>query len=231
MRAGAIDAAADERIALADLNRQINRPLDTALVLEEPVVAAAVNRGTPASATGNQRPELEQAALRVDLAEAARAGARSALLPDVAVQGGYEWNDGTRGGPAPAWLAGLVVRVNLFSGGATQARMKEAAFAADRARAEQHRAAAAVGLEVLTANEHLAAARARETVGRAAVMQARESQRIVRDRFEAGLMPAGDVIRAAEAVLDAEAQRIRAVVDVMVGEAAVRRATGEEVAP
>ncbi len=81
-------------------------------------------------------------------------------------------------------------------------------------------------MEVLTAVEQLAAARARESVGRAAVMQARESQRIVRDRFEAGLRPTSDVIRVATAVLDAEALRVRAVVDVMVGEAALRRAVG-----
>jgi outer membrane protein TolC len=81
-------------------------------------------------------------------------------------------------------------------------------------------------MEVLTAVEHLAAARARESVGRTAAAQARESQRIIRDRFEAGLAPASDVIRAATAVLDADAQRVRAVVDVMVGEAALRRARG-----
>jgi outer membrane protein TolC len=105
--------------------------------------------------------------------------------------------------------------------------MKEAGHAAERARAEQQRAVAAVRMEVLTAVEQLAAARARETVGRSAVAQARESQRIIRDRFEAGLAPASDVIRAATAVLDADAARVRAVVDVMVGEAAVRRARGE----
>ncbi|RPI53139.1 MAG: TolC family protein [Acidobacteria bacterium] len=230
MRARAIDAAAEERIARADLNRLMNRPLETAMVLEQAPIAAGAASGQAASAQkpGEGRPELEQAALRVDLANAARARVRGALLPEIAVQGGYEWNDGQRGGPASAWLTGVAVRVNLFSGGATAARLREAAYAADRARAEQERAAAAVRLEVLTAIERLAAARARDAVGRAAVVQARESQRIIRDRFEVGLTPASEAIRAATAVLDAEAQRVRAVVDVMVGEAELRRAVGDE---
>jgi outer membrane protein TolC len=228
MRARAIDATAERRIARAELNRLMNRPLETDIVLASPLPAAGTS-GTPPDAGRpivDQHPEVEQAALRVDLANVARVRARDAFLPEIAVQGGYEWNDGARGGPASAWVMGAAVRVNLFSGGAARARMKEAGFAAERARAEQQRAMAAAEVELVTAVEQLAAARARETVGRAAAAQARESQRIIRDRFEAGLAPASDVIRAATAVLDAEALRVRAFVDVTVGEAAVRRARG-----
>jgi outer membrane protein TolC len=63
------------------------------------------------------------------------------------------------------------------------------------------------------------------------VLQARESERMIRDRYQAGIVPAAEVIRAATAVLDAEAQRINAVIDVVVGEAALRRAAGQEVYP
>jgi outer membrane protein TolC len=230
MQARAIDAAAEERIARADLNRLMNRPLDASMVLDQVVFASPATGESVASAqpVGVRRAEIEQAALRVDLADAARVRARNGFLPEVAVQGGYEWNDGARGGPAPAWVAGAAVRINLFSGGAAMARMREAAHAAERARSEQERVAASVRMEVLTAVEQLRAARAREAVGRASIMQARESQRIIRDRFEVGLVLAGDVIRAAMAVLDAEARRVRAVVDVIVGEAALRRAVGDE---
>jgi outer membrane protein TolC len=58
------------------------------------------------------------------------------------------------------------------------------------------------------------------------VLQARESQRMIRDRYEVGMALAAEVIRAATAVLDAEARRIRAAVDVMVGQAALQRAVG-----
>ena len=228
MRAKSIDAGAERRIARGELNRLMNRPLDTDVIPILPPPAVDVpDSFDPVSSPGHARPELEQAALRVDLADVGRTRARNGFLPEIAVQGGYEWNNGARGGPAAAWVMGAAVRLNVFSAGATSARLKEAGHAAERARAEQQRAIGAARIEVLTTVEQLAAARARDTVGRTAVAQAREGQRIIRDRFEAGLAPASDVIRAATAVLDADAARVRAVVDVMVGEAAVRRARGD----
>ena len=229
MRGASIDAGAERRIARGELNRLMNRPLDTDLIpiLPPPAVDVLDSSTERVSSPGERRPDLEQAALRVDLADAGRTRARGGFLPEIAVQGGYEWNNGARGGPAAAWVMGAAVRLNVFSAGATSARLKEAGHAAERARAEQQRAVGAARIELLTTVEQLAAARARETVGRAAVAQAREGQRIIRDRFEAGLAPASDVIRAATAVLDADAARVRAVVDVMVGEAAVRRARGD----
>ena len=233
MRMRAIDAAGGERIARGDLNRLMNTPLDREWMLDEP--AAAAPEPSDADILVERalrlRPEIEQAALRRDLSRAMQQSARSALLPQVVVQGGYEWNDGQRAGPAGSWIAGANLRMNLFSGGATVARVRQASFALRRSEAEQARAESAVRLEVLTAVEQLNAARARQEVGRAAVAQARESQRMIRDRYEAGIAPAADVIRAATAVLDAEAQRIGALVDLIVGEAALRRAAGQEVHP
>jgi outer membrane protein TolC len=233
MRARAIDAGSGERIARADLNRLMNAPLDREWMLDEPVVGAPAQIDSTALAAlaMRQRPEIEQASLRRDASRAMQDGARSAWLPQVVVQGGYEWNDGDRAGPASAWIAGASVRMNLSSGGADAARVRQASAALRRAQAEQARAESAVRLELLTAVEQLGAARARQDVGRAAVVQAQESQRMIRDRYEAGIAAAADVIRAATAVLDAEAQRINALVDVIVGEAALRRAAGQEVHP
>jgi outer membrane protein TolC len=178
-----------------------------------------------------QRPEIEQAVLQRDISRALHESARSALMPYVAVQGGYEWNDGRRAGPAGSWIAAANVRMNLFSGGASIARVRQASFAMQRAEAERTRAEAAVRIELMTAVEQLGAARARQDISRATVLQARESERMIRDRYQAGIVPAAEVIRAATAVLDAEAQRINAVIDVVVGEAALRRAAGQEVYP
>jgi outer membrane protein TolC len=83
-----------------------------------------------------------------------------------------------------------------------------------------------VHVEVISALRSLQSAAARASVGRAAADQARESQRIVRDRFDAGLAGVNDMLRASAAVLDAEAQRASAVVDAITGEAMLRRALG-----
>ena len=97
----------------------------------------------------------------------------------------------------------------------------------DRAHPRGGRGArAAVHVEVISALRRLEAARARQDVGRAAVDQARESQRIVRDRFEAGITPVDEVLRVSTALLDAEASQVAALVDTMVATAMLRRALG-----
>jgi outer membrane protein TolC len=137
MRATSIDAAAERRVARAELNRLMNRPFESDIEPMGPLATGGPS-GTPVDERPvplDERPELQQAALRIVLADVARTRAREAFLPEIAVQGGYEWNDGARGGPASAWVMGAAVRLNLFSGGATRARLKEAGHAAERARA------------------------------------------------------------------------------------------------
>ena len=234
MRARAIEAASAVRIARAELNRLMGLPLDREFATVEPAVPetqAAAAAPSIARAL-QQRPDVAEAQLRLDIGRAMTASARAALLPQVAAQAAYEWNDGRRGSPASAWIAGVNIRMNLFEGGAALARVRESTHAAARADAERRRIDRAAHVEVLTAVEQVASARARHAIARSAVAQARESQRMIRDRYEAGLTPASDAIRAATAALDAEAQRVGAIVDLIVAEAALRRAMGgEEVLP
>jgi outer membrane protein TolC len=63
-------------------------------------------------------------------------------------------------------------------------------------------------------------------VGRDAVAQARESRRIIRDRYEAGLTDVTSLLRSAEAMAQAEAQQIAAQVAVLTQTAALQRALG-----
>jgi outer membrane protein TolC len=69
-------------------------------------------------------------------------------------------------------------------------------------------------------------ARARVEVGHAAVAEARESQRMIRDRYDAGMASVNDVLRAARALLDAEALQTSAQVDLLVSRAELERAIG-----
>jgi outer membrane protein TolC len=67
---------------------------------------------------------------------------------------------------------------------------------------------------------------AAETAMTAAVTQARESQRIVRDRYEQGLAESVALLRAAELVFEAEASEASASAGVLTARAALDRATG-----
>jgi outer membrane protein TolC len=83
-----------------------------------------------------------------------------------------------------------------------------------------------VHVDVLTALRRLETARARRVASRRAVDHARESHRIVRDRFDAGVAGVNDVLRASSALLDAEAEDVAGAVDALVASAALRRALG-----
>ena len=234
MRARALEAASAVRITRVELNRLTGAPLDREFATMEPAVSETQHvPAAPSIARAlQQRPDMAEAQLRLDIGRAMAARARAALLPQVAAQAGYEWNDGRRGSAASAWIAGINIRMNLFEGGAALARVRESTHAVARAEAERRRIDRAVRVEVLTAMEQVASARARHDVARSAVAQARESQRMIRDRYEAGLAPASDAIRAATATLETEAQRVGAIVDLIVAEASLRKAVGgEEVLP
>jgi outer membrane protein TolC len=72
----------------------------------------------------------------------------------------------------------------------------------------------------------LETARASETVGRAVADSARASHRIIRDRYESGLVDVAMLLRASEAVEQADAQQIAALVNVITAAASLQRAIG-----
>ena len=224
-----IVAASDERIARAELNQLMGVPLGEVFVLEPAptvtIIDATDLAGLEAEAIEN-RPEVILANLQEQLARASQTSARAAFLPRVSAQGGWELNGGAWNRRASGWMVGAVARVNVFNGFADTARLAEAADRATRYAHERDKAETAARLDVHVAVARLDAARASELVGRDAVAQARESRRIIRDRYEAGLTDVASLLRSAEAVAQAEAQQVAAHVAVLTASAALHRALG-----
>lgn len=170
---------------------------------------------------------MSGAVLQERLAQEARKSSRGAFLPQVGVQGGLEFNGASFTEQARSWGVGAFVRWNLFSGLGDAARLRETAAAQLRAEAARQRIESAARVEIRSAVARVESARAREEVGRTARLQAKESQRIIRDRYEAGLASVNDVLRAADAVLETELQHTMALVDVLVSGAMLDRARGK----
>jgi len=225
-----IRADADERIARATLNELMGVSLDSIFELDAAPSSAAVAPGDVASLEAQalaDRPELQIAALHEQMASAARDSARAAFLPQVSAQAGWEFNGAQWDSRASGWLVGAVARVNLFQGLADRARLTEATEQGKRRALEREKAQSAVRLEIRTALARLDEANAREAAGRASVAQARESQRIIRDRYESGLADVVALLRAAEAVQEATARQTAAQVDVVLAGATLDRALGK----
>ncbi len=226
VRAREIRTRSDQRIAMAELNRLTGAPLDRAIVVQDIGPALAPPAAVADATALGRRPDVQRARTGEALAVTAGQMARGAFLPQVAVQGGYELTGLDWGTRAGSWIVGAQLRWNLFAGGADAARLRAATAAADRAAAERRKAEDLAALDLLRARANAESAVAREAVGRAAAQQARESQRMLRDRYEAGLATVTDLLRAATAVLDADAQAAAARVDVIVTAAALQRAMG-----
>jgi outer membrane protein len=224
-----IRAASEERIARAQLNQLMGEPLGEAFVLDRSPAAVAIDVTDLASLEAEalkNRPDVKLAALQEQLAGATQTAARAAFLPRVTAQGGWEFNGGAWNRRTSSWVVGAVAQINVFRGFADKARVIEAREQATRRVREREKAETAARLDVHIAIARLDAARASEVVSRATVEQARENRRIIRDRYEAGLTDVASLLRAAEAVVQAETQQTASQVTVLTETAALERTLG-----
>ena len=224
-----VQATSDERIARARLNQLMGEPLSTMFSLDLTPPAIAIDITNPAGleeAALKNRPEVAHARQQEQLASATVDAAQAAFLPHVAAQVAWELNGGAWNSRSSSWVAGAVARINLFHGLADKARLAAAREQARRRAIEKGKAETMARLDVQIAIARLEAARASEAVGRAAADQARESRRIIRDRYESGLTDAAMLLRSADAVQQADAQQIAARVNVLTATATLQRAIG-----
>lgn len=232
LRQRAIEADGEAGVARAELNRLMGSPIDREFRAVEPLAVVlddgdgAANLPSLFAEADGARPEIKRAAAALQIAEAGRRQARAGLMPQIATQAAIDVSGTRFNDRASSWLVGGELRWTFSTGGAGIAQVTGAAAAAVRVRAEADETRAAVHVEVASALRGVETARARQAAGRAAVDQARESQRIIRDRFDAGIAGVGDVLRASTAVLDADANRTSALIDGIVSSARLRSALG-----
>lgn len=226
MRQRQIAGEGDLAVARIELAEVIGLPLTDMISLDPPAARPQTGDESLVAEALESRLERKQAQTHIQLADNARRSARARFLPTVGVQAGWELNGSTFDDQRSSWIVGAQVQVNLFRGFADAARAAEARHAETRATAEHERVSRRIEVEVRAALAQLQAARARQAAGRASLAQARESQRIIRDRYETGLASVTDVLRAAEATLDAESRATAADMDVILRSIALDRAVG-----
>jgi outer membrane protein len=225
-----VQATSDERIARARLNQLMGEPLGAMFSLDPTPPAIAIDITNPAGLEEEalkNRPEIALAMQQEQLAAATVDAAQAAFLPQVAAQGAWELNGGAWSSRSSTWVVGVVARINLFHGLADTARLAEAREQARRRSLEKGKAETMARLDVQIAIARLEAARASEAVGRAAADRARESRRIIRDRYESGLTDVAMLLRSADAVQQADTQQITARVNMLTATATLQRAIGK----
>ncbi len=217
MREQQIRREADLEVAQSALNEALGLALDTPHRLTTLLTAATLDASSLEQYekdAGTSRPEIREARLATSLADTQSAAARASFLPQVIVHAGFEADRQrflSRGGGS--WIASASLRWNLFNGNGDKARVDEAAFGLQRARALESQATSQVQLQVRRAYAGYRAARQRIEVAQAAVTMAEESLRITRNRYENGLSNVTDLLRTETALLEARNRRLAAVYD------------------
>src|SRR6185436_13258124 len=109
-----VQATSDEAVARARLNQLMGEPLGSMFSLDLTPPAIAIDINNPARLEEEalkNRPEVALAIQQEQLAAATMDAARSAFLPQVAVQGGWELNGGDWNSRSSSWVAGAVARI------------------------------------------------------------------------------------------------------------------------
>jgi len=212
----------------------LNRELGVALTTEYEPAEVLAERTLPIPSEAEletlaveRRPDLADATLQSDIQRRNVTVAKAAFGPQVNVFAGWEAdNPNLSGGGGNNWMAGVEVKVDLFSGGAKVARLKRERALAEEARWQREAMLSGVRLEVRQAFLDLDAARQQVEVARGSVAQSKESLRIHQNRYEGGLTTLSDLLRAEEAALRAETGYWQAVYRVHIRYANLELAAG-----
>ncbi len=217
-------------VARAALNEVLGVPLDTPHRLTTPLAplkTAPTGRESYEQQAAAERPDAKQADLAAELSHTQSALARAAYLPRVSIRGVLEADRGrfaTQGGGN--WFAGVTLRWNLFNGFADRSRIRESGQAIAISQSRKEQVSASLRLQVRKAYADVTAATERIQVAEAAVAQADESLRIVRNRYESGLSTVTDLLRNQVAKLESSFRRLMAIHDQRVAAAMLELAAG-----
>jgi outer membrane protein TolC len=225
-----IRAQNDVALAQMQLARQMGMALDAP---QEPAATLAEPGRPPRTLEEwihmalEQRPGLRAAQLQETAMGDEAKAAKAEFGPKIGLFGSAERDAMTLGGPSGTnWTAGARLDFNIFAGGAQKARVAEATANANKARHSVEWFRSGVQMEVRKAYLDGNAAAQRAESARDAADQAKESLRIVQNRYETGLTAVTELLRAETAQLDATTGYLQALQDWQVARAQLERAAG-----
>ncbi|MDF1590653.1 MAG: TolC family protein [Desulfobacterales bacterium] len=186
-----LQAESQVQVARAYLNAAMGAPIESIFDLSSPLEAGQEVYSSLESwmeKALSLRPELKQMQNQEMIAQEEINKSKAAHLPSINLMGNYEFNTEDFSEWGDNYTVGAMVNLNIFSGRRLSARTVQARAALNEVGARQ--ADLKLGILVQTRQAFLQAqsARKRIPVAAAAVTQAEETLRIVRNRYETGLL-------------------------------------------
>ncbi len=191
---------------------------------EDPGLA---NLAPPATTDFSARPELVALEERQRMAEALVTAARAGNRPTVNAYVAGQYDQGWRfDRQAESLEGGLTLNLNVFDGGRTAGKVRQALAELAQVREQLRKARLGIGLEVEQARLAHADAVERLQVTAAAVLQAEESASLSRARFEQGVLLAAELIGTESRLTEVRLGRVLATADERLALVQLRRALG-----
>jgi len=191
---------------------------------EAPAVTRYLAETETAALAG--RKDLEGLRALAAAAQARVKGARAAHKPRVDVVASNNWYDKNFNADGESWSVMGVARLDLYAGGRhsadVSARQAEARELEYRVRAYEQ----TVREEVRAAYDARREAQTRYGLARAAVAQARDSVRLVKERYGQGRTILIDLLQAERALVEARSEELNSGVALRTNEAALALAEG-----
>jgi len=210
------------------LLRPLNEPVQPAVVTETPSLPSSLEEAWAAAEKEN--PDLRDLDARVGAREASVSTVRAEYLPTIFVSGGYEYSENEYQVHQDNWSLVAGVKVNLFSGGATDARVGMAKSELLGLKVTRDRVLDAVRLDAKASWLDVEVSRKKIEVALSAVAQAEENLRLARLRYKEGVGTATEVTDAVTLMTTAETNAAKATYALRRAEATLLHVMGRDLA-
>ncbi|NJM22985.1 MAG: TolC family protein [Richelia sp. SM1_7_0] len=212
------NARSQQRIARRQLVTRLNLAQSATVTAADPVRLSGLWNQTLENSivlAYQNRPELQQQLAQRNINEQQRRQALAQLGPQVSLVASYDlldrFNDSV--GLTDGYSVALRANLNLFDGGASKAQAAQAKADIQIAETQFSQQRNQIRFEVERAYSELQSNLENVQTSEAALNQARESLRLARLRFQAGVGTQLEVIDAENALTQAEGNRINAILD------------------
>jgi OMF family outer membrane factor len=212
------NSISEQQVARRQLANRLNLSQSVNVVAADPVKLAGLWNQTLEQSiilAFQNRPELQQQLAQRNIFEQQRRGALAQIAPQVSLVASYnlldQFDDGV--GVTDGYSVGVQANWRLFDGGAARARanQRKADIAIAETQFAQQRDQ--TRFEVEQAFSNLQSNLQNVNTATGALEQARESLRLARLRFQAGVGIQTEVIDAETALTRAEGNRVQAILD------------------
>lgn len=214
-------------LAVANLLNVMNLSAGTDIILKDELqyVQADLSLDECITLAMDNRPDIEQAKINVDIAAINVKSAQSGKLPSVSMSASTGWNDSFVPNDNN-FSIGLSANWNIFDAGITNAKIKQGQASLERAKLQKEQLLDSVEQEIRQNYLSMKEAEKRLETTNVAVNKAEEDLYIAREKYNAGVGTNIDVIDAQLALTQAKTNHLQALYDYNVNKAKLEKAIG-----